>query len=284
MKIKYGLGVAAVLVAGTALSGCAAGGSPAQPTDGSVGGTLTGVFDVNFKDTIEEIVANFEEKYPDVDVQFNYQGGDVGGLISTQLQADTAPDILLTFPGGTAGGGANVQVVTLASQGRLMDLSDQAWTKEVPEAWVADVTFEGATYAYPGAAQPLAGIYNQDKLDELGLEIPETLDDLYQLCAEAKDAGIYAFAQGLGETLAGPQMLSFAQTSTLVYGPEPDFKAMLDEGTATYRTRRGSSSSRFTRRCSMRVASVRDRSGATVPREPARSPQGRHLPSSTSVD
>ena len=233
MKIKHGLGVATMLVAGSMMAGCSAGAANSQPTDGSVSGTLTGVFDVNFKDTIEEIVGNFEEKYPDVDVQFNYQGGDVGGLISTQIQANTAPDILLTFPGGDAGAGANVNVVTLASQGKLMDLSDQAWTKDIPDAWRSETDFEGATYAYPGAAQSLAAIYNQDALDKAGLEIPKTLDEVYQLCEDAKAAGLYAYAQGLGDP-AGPQMLSFGQTASLVYGPNPDFKEQLDAGTTTY--------------------------------------------------
>ena len=78
MKIKYGLSAASVLVVGAMMAGCSrGGGSRTEPTDdGSVSGTLTGVFDVTFKDTIEEIVGNFEEKYPDVDVQFNYQGGE----------------------------------------------------------------------------------------------------------------------------------------------------------------------------------------------------------------
>jgi raffinose/stachyose/melibiose transport system substrate-binding protein len=235
MKIRYGLGAAAVFVAAaTVLSGCSGGSAGSAPTDGSISGTLTGVFDVTFKSTIEKIVANFEKKYPGVDVKFNYQGGDVGGLISTQVQANTAPDILLTFPGGDAGSGANVNVVTLASQGKLMDLSHQAWTKQVPDAWKSSVNYKDATYAYPGAAQPLAAIYNQDALDKAGLKIPKTLDEVYQLCDDAKSAGLYAYAQGLGETLAGPQMLSFGQTASLVYGPNPKFDEQLQDGSATY--------------------------------------------------
>lgn len=236
MKIKVA-GFPALLIAGIVLTGCSNGGSPAPAdSDGSSEptGELTGIFDVTFKDTIEEIVTNFEKEYPDVDVTFDYQGGDVGGLVSTQMQAGTAPDILLTFPGGDPGPGATPQVVTYASQGKLLDLSDGAWTADVPEVWEPDVNFEDKTYGYPGAAQPLTAIYNQTTLDELGLTIPTTLDEVYQLCADAQSEGVYAYAQGLGEAAAGPQMLSFAQTATLVYGPEPDFKAQLDAGDVTY--------------------------------------------------
>lgn len=232
MKIRYGIGIATTLVVATALSGCA---SPTTaPSDGTVSGTVTGIFDVTYKATIEKIVKNFEAKYPDVTVKMDYQGGDVGALILTQIQAGTAPDILLTFPGGDAGGGASVNVVTMASQNRLLDLSSSAWAGEIPKQWDADVAYKGDVYAYPGAAQPLAAIYNQAKLDELGLSIPETLEDVYQLCADAKSAGVYAYAQGLGEPSAGPQMLSFGQTASLVYGPDADFKSKLDDGSTTY--------------------------------------------------
>jgi raffinose/stachyose/melibiose transport system substrate-binding protein len=237
MKIKLGVGIATVLVAGTALTGCSGSSAPqatSGKTDGKVSGTLTGAFDVAFKSTISKITTNFEKKYPGVKVNINYQGGDVASLISTQLQAGTAPDILLTFPGGEPGAGANVNVVTLASQGRLLDLSKSAWTGKIPEAWKTEVSYKSGVYAYPGAVQPLAAIYNQAELDKLGLKAPTTLTEVYKLCADAKAAGIYAYAQGLGESAAGPQMMSFGQNASLVYGPNPDFDKQIADGTATY--------------------------------------------------
>lgn len=234
MKIRHTAGLAALVTVGVALAGCTAAETPSSG-DGTVSGTLTGVFDSNYKGMLDEIIANFEKKYPDVKVDINYQGGsDIANLISTQLQAGTAPDLLLTYPGGEPGPGGSANVVTLASQGALLDLSSSEWAGQVPDVWASDVGYEGKIYAYPGAVQPLAAIYNQDELDALGLTIPTTLDEVYDLCAAATKAGIYAYSQGLGEVTAGPQMLSFAQTSTLVYGPTPDFKAQLDAGTTTY--------------------------------------------------
>ena len=163
-----------------------------------------------------------------------------------------------------------------------MDLSDQAWTKEIPDAWRLDTDYEGATYAYPGAAQSLAAIYNQDALDDLGLEIPETLDDVYQLCEDATDAGLYAYAQGLADP-AGPQMLSFGQTASLVYGPDPDFKASWMTAPRRTRTRSGSTSSRSTRRCTTWGASARVPSDVTARKVVTPSPPARHSASSMSA-
>jgi raffinose/stachyose/melibiose transport system substrate-binding protein len=224
------------LVAGLTLVGCSSSGSSSPPASGgAISGQLTGVWDASFKGALAPIVQRFESKDPSVKVNINYAGGDLSGLISTQLQAGTAPDLLLTFPGGDPGGGANLNVVTLASQGKLMDLSGEAWTSTVPKVWQSSVDYQGKTYAYPGVVQGLTAIYNKTRLDQLHLNIPATMSEVYQLCAAAKSAGAYAYAQALGDaTGGGPQMLSFAQTMTLVYGPDPQFTQQQLDGKATF--------------------------------------------------
>ncbi|HWS51261.1 MAG TPA: extracellular solute-binding protein [Microbacterium sp.] len=234
MKIRMTIGVAATAVAALALAGCSGSTEPAAD-DGSVSGTLTGVYDSNYKEGMDQIIALFEEEYPDVTVDMDYQGGDMQALISTMLQSGTAPDIILSQPAGPVSG-ADINVITQGAQGRYLDLSEQEWTEKIPDAWLeGQMAYEGAVYGYPGAVQPLTAIYNQDTLDEHGLSIPTTLSEMLELCADASAAGIYAYAQGLGDvTAGGPQMLSYAQVSTLVYGPDPEFKEQLDAGTTTY--------------------------------------------------
>lgn len=224
MKLTKNLGVSVAVIISLM-----AGASQAQ----EVSGTLTGIFDSNYKGMLDQVIAKFVERYPGVKVDINYQG-DVNSLLSTQLQSGTAPDVLLSYPGGTPNNSADLNVITLAYQGKLLDLSDGEWTTKIPDAWKSEVAYEGKVYAYPGAVQPLTAIYNKDTMDKLGLTVPETLDAVLQLCADAKAAGVYAYAQGLGDVQAGPQMLSFAQTATLVYGPDPDFKKKLDDKSATF--------------------------------------------------
>ncbi|MDQ0691272.1 ABC transporter substrate-binding protein [Arthrobacter sp. W4I7] len=235
MKIHNRVTTAAIAtLTAIALAGCAGGSGNTAPNSqasgGEPSGTLTGLFFSTFKDTYEQIAADFEKKYPNVDVQFDYQGGDIGALTMTQLQGGTAPDILTSFPGGTKTDAGDT-VVSLAASGRIAPL-DAPWTKDVPEAWQPSANYEDKTFAYPGALQPLSGIYNKTKLDELGLKIPTTLDEVYQLCTAAKDKGIYAYSLGLGDP-AGPQMLTYSQLGTL----EPDpaqFDADLAAGKKTY--------------------------------------------------
>lgn len=235
MKIHNGIITATVAtLTAISLAGCAGGsgntGTNNQTSGSEPSGTLTGLFFSGFKDTYEQIAADFEKKYPNVDVKFDYQGGDIGALTMTQLQGGTAPDILTSFPGGTKTDAGDT-VVSLAGSGRIASL-EAPWTKDVPDAWKPSVNYEDKTYAYPGALQPLAAIFNKTKLDELGLKIPATLDEVYKLCTAAKDKGVYAYSLGLGDP-AGPQMLTFSQLGTLESDPA-QFDADLAAGKKTY--------------------------------------------------
>ena len=235
MKInRIAAAASAVAASALVLTSCAGGGGGAAepPSDGEIGGTLTGIFAAPFKDTYEQIATAFEEKYPGVTVDFNYQGGDIGQLVMTQLQGGTAPDVLTSFPGGDPEDNGDL-VAALAAQGHIAPL-DASWADQIPTGWERDFTYDGQVFAYPGAFQPLTSIYNKTKLDELGLSAPETLDEVLQLCADATEAGVHAYSQPLGDAASGPQMLTYAQVGSLVYGPDPDFDAKLKSGETTY--------------------------------------------------
>ncbi|KQR39338.1 ABC transporter substrate-binding protein [Microbacterium sp. Leaf159] len=235
MKIRrFAALTSAATVTALLLAGCSAGGGNAPVSDdGEVSGTLTGVFASAFKETYEEIATKFEEKYPDVDVKFDYQGGDINALVMTQLQGNTAPDILTSFPGGVEGDSSD-NVIPLASTERIMPL-DVSWADQIPADWEKDFGYDGKVYAYPGAFQPLTSIYNQTKLDEFGLTVPTTLDEVLALCADAKENGVYAYGQGLGDAAGGgPQFLTYAQNATLVTGPHPEFDAGVATGDESY--------------------------------------------------
>lgn len=233
MKIMHRVSATTIaVVAGVTLAGCSGGGTT-QADDGSISGTVTGIFDVQYQQALEPIVENFEAEHPDVDVQIDYQGGsDLGSIINTQIQGGTAPDIILSFPGGDPETPGN-SVLPLANAGLIAPIEPD-WAGDIPETWQSDFFWDDELYAFPGAVQPLAAIYNQTLLDELGLTAPTTLDEVYDFCDAAASEGLYAYAQGLGDTPAGPQMLSFGQTATLVYGPDPTWADGLASGDVNF--------------------------------------------------
>jgi raffinose/stachyose/melibiose transport system substrate-binding protein len=230
MNIPKRVVLSATAIAALAIAGCTGTSAPA-PAEGEIGGDLSVVFDSNYKASLEPVVAEFEDRYPDVNLTVDYAGGDIPGTVSTQLQAGTAPDIFLTYPGGTPGSGGGMNNITLGSQELVVDLSDSSWADDVPEPWNADVEWDGGVWAYPGALQGLGPNYNLTALDENDFEIPTTWDDVLQLCADARDAGIVAYAAGFNDAA---NMIYLALSSTLVYGPDADWDQQLLDGETSF--------------------------------------------------
>ena len=84
---------------------------------------------------------------------------------------------------------ANSGVAEWAAAGWMMplnDLVDQYWDEynlgDIPEpAWEA-ATIDGQIYGVPIVGNTLHLIYRQDVFDELGIEVPETYDDVIEMC------------------------------------------------------------------------------------------------------
>jgi raffinose/stachyose/melibiose transport system substrate-binding protein len=226
------VGLALGLTACSTSNGTKDSGDSGNSSPSEIKGTLTGIFDTQYKAALDPIVTDFKAKYPKVDVKINYQGGDLGSVILTQFQAGTAPDVILAFPGGDPAS-ASDNVAPLAKSGRIASFTAD-WQSQIPDVWKSSVEYDNKLYAFPGALQPLAAMYNQTLLDEKGLKVPTTLDEVYSLCTAAKAKGVYAYAQGLGDTSAGPQMLSFGQTASTIYGANPTWDAGLATGAVKY--------------------------------------------------
>ena len=84
---------------------------------------------------------------------------------------------------------ANAQVGEWGAPGWLMplnDLVDQYWDEynlgDIPEKAWEGATIDGNIYGVPIVGNTLHLIYRQDVFDELGLEVPETYDEVIEVC------------------------------------------------------------------------------------------------------
>ena len=85
--------------------------------------------------------------------------------------------------------GANGQVAEWGAPGWLMPLNDlidkyrdEYNLDDIPEAAWEGATIDGNIYGVPIVANTLHLIYRQDVFDELGIEVPETYDDVIEAC------------------------------------------------------------------------------------------------------
>lgn len=143
---------------------------------------------------IEEVARRFEEKNAGTDVKITwYQKNPLNEAVKAALQAGQAPDIFYCEPGQTE----------YVENGFLLDLTDKIdWTNV--EDWArATWTHDGKTYAIPLEAFTVELYTNMEKLQELGVTLPESRQlsqaEFLDLVRKAAAAGLTPIVVGVGD-------------------------------------------------------------------------------------
>ncbi|MFE6256270.1 ABC transporter substrate-binding protein [Agromyces sp. NPDC057865] len=146
----------------------------------------------------EQIIADFEAENPDIDVVQN-QVADADTIIRTLLVKDQAPDVITLNANGNFG--------RLAQAGVFYDFSDEPVLQTINPA-VQEILADLGNYpdevnglGYVNNANGI--IYNEDIFEEQGLEVPETWDELIDVCDQLEAAGITPFFGTLADSWTG---------------------------------------------------------------------------------
>jgi multiple sugar transport system substrate-binding protein len=188
-----------VLVACQAGESGAPDGSAAGSADGSAAGMeideeaisgevrLSGGRSSDAEETLlEETLAAFSEKYPNIEVIYEPIASDYATNMIGQFSAQDPPDLFYV--------GATGEAAPWIEQELLQPLDDYlAGNPEIGlehffPGLLAPFQREGSTYGLPKDASPLALFVNPDMLAEADVEIPTTWDELTD-AAEALTAG-----------------------------------------------------------------------------------------------
>ncbi|WP_017571737.1 extracellular solute-binding protein [Nocardiopsis halotolerans] len=128
----------------------------------------------------DDAESRFQESHPGVSVEVEFiPWPDAQQSITNALAGGDAPDVLEV---------GNDQVANWASQGALMDITEQVggWDAAagIDENALESGTYEGVQYGVPWFSGVRTLFYRADWLEELGMEPPETWDELVEV-AEA---------------------------------------------------------------------------------------------------
>ncbi len=144
-----------------------------------------------FEEPLKAVIAGFNEKYPDVEVEYQIKTSDqYYNLLQTAMQAGEAPDLFWT--NGTAT--TNMQVY--AEQGLLMDLTDKVdfslydGTNAMSICTIDDVAYATPTAELGGRAC----FYNKAIFEELGLSVPTSFSEFEADLQIIQDAGYIPIA------------------------------------------------------------------------------------------
>jgi raffinose/stachyose/melibiose transport system substrate-binding protein len=149
--------------------------------------------------------------------------------VRTQLGAGNAPDVHVVYPGN----GSAMSMTQIADANLLADLSDQAWTKKIPENFKPAFQKDGKTYIYAAGASVIGAVYNTKVFAEVGVQPPATWPEFLDVCEKLKRAGKVPIALG-AQTSWVTQLITYALVPSTVYAKDPDFDKKMADGSASF--------------------------------------------------
>ncbi|MGB4777717.1 ABC transporter substrate-binding protein [Microbacterium sp.] len=190
--IRAAAATAGVLGLITALGGCSASGP----------GSGEGVTTLNFfqfkgeaLDDFNQIIADFEAENPDIRIVQN-QVADSETAIRTLLVKDRVPDVITLNANGNFGRLAQAGVFYDFSDEPVLDTINPA-VQEILAA-LGNASGEVNGLGYVNNANGI--IYNTEIFADLGLEVPQTWDELIAVCDALQAAGVTPFAGTLADS------------------------------------------------------------------------------------
>ncbi|WOF22386.1 ABC transporter substrate-binding protein [Microbacterium betulae] len=179
------------VVGALALSGCSAGAGDGRET-------LVFWDQIRNEDqqaALDGLIAEFEEGHPDIDVQVEiYQAQELDSLAKNALRSQSVPDVVYAEVG---------TVRELFSAGLVEDLAEYedayGWQEKGTEAGLEWTTFSDGELYGIGIEAELSGVfYNRTLIEENGLTIPTTTDEMLAYCRQAREKGFVPYATGAG--------------------------------------------------------------------------------------
>ncbi|MGM7774648.1 ABC transporter substrate-binding protein [Arthrobacter sp. KNU-44] len=229
MHKKSLLALSVAVAAALGLTACSGGSSNAGVGAGD-GKTLTLAATTNEKPALDAVVAKFKEQNPGVDVKYTTSALDQYQTTTrTQLSSGTAPDVVFVWPGD----GNPMATRVVGKAGFLEDLSSQSWANSFPAGIKPVTQYNGKTYSASVTFSGIGAVYNMTAMTQAGLTPPTTWSGLLQFCSAAKAKGKTAFELG-AQTNWVTQLIPYALTPTLVYGPNPNFPQDMTDKKATF--------------------------------------------------
>jgi raffinose/stachyose/melibiose transport system substrate-binding protein len=174
----------------------------------------------------DAIYAAFTEQNPNITITREvFETDQMRDVVNTAISSGTGPDIIFYDSGpGYAG--------VLAEANLLLPLDDYAsqygWVERVAAPSIEVTTIDGTLYGMPLQTDLIGMYYNQTLLDQEGMTVPETLDELVTFCGEATEKGYIPIA--FADSDGWPAFHQFSMTANQMVGPEGIQALLNNEG------------------------------------------------------
>jgi raffinose/stachyose/melibiose transport system substrate-binding protein len=172
-------------------------------------------------EVLEQIARDFEQENPNITIDFSAPGADYESLMKIKMAANDMPDVFSTH------GWAKIRYGDF-----LADLRDEAWAGQIDKAIAPVVTDEdGKVYVLPMDQDKGGPVFNADILDQYGIDVPMTWDDLLAACETIKtesDGEVICIHIGGADSWPVGQYYDFFSTPLAISPESNDADALLD--------------------------------------------------------
>lgn len=173
-------------------------------------------------DKINELIDEFEEENPDIEVLHeDYPHDQFQNKVFAAMKAGEGPDVINIYDGWQA---------EFADRGYIQPIPDDLMTDDEIDDFYVDMVkpnkIDNKYYMLPTAVRTLALFYNKDMFEEAGLDPddpPETWDELIDDAKEMTEMdsdGKYK-KEGFGWNVGGQGLHNFQQVLLRQFGVEP---------------------------------------------------------------
>ncbi len=165
---------------------------------------------------VDQIYEAFTEQNPSVTIEREaFDTDQMRQTVNTALASGTGPDIIFYDTGpGYAG--------VLQEANLLLPLDAMAdqygWRERLVESAIQGASIDDQLYGLPLQIDLIGLYYNQGVMEQEGFQVPETVDQLVELCGQASEAGYVPLAFGNSE--GWPAFHQFSVTSTQMAGTD----------------------------------------------------------------
>lgn len=151
----------------------------------------------------EDCVAEYNEIQDDVEITVEYMPQDDyrGAKLATMFASGEGPDIFYTYPG---------MFLKYASAGTMMPLNDYIEPEvlaDFSESALEGCTVDGNILAIPYEMELVGLYYNKEVLEEAGVEVPTTWDELYEAATALTTDSRYGYT--MQATAGGHQLFEW---------------------------------------------------------------------------
>ncbi len=167
---------------------------PDELTDEEIEITFWHTMGTSNQASLDVMIAEFNKIYPNITVTHAAQGGydDLKDKVTKAIPAGTQPNLTYCYPDHVAvylTGDAVMPLDDLISH-ETWGFSDEDQADFIEGFWNEGTVYneEGTMYSFPFSKSTEVMFYNKTVFDDLGLEVPTTWDEMWEVCAALKAA------------------------------------------------------------------------------------------------